>query len=508
MKTKAIIIGIIFLCALVIGCAALGIKPPPKTPQQLAEQYLATAQEYEAKGELVEALEQYKLLLTVDPENQLAQDKSMRIGQEIKRLAENHYRRGLAYYRNGRYAPARQEFLTALRYDPEHLRAKKMLTTQIKLEQTDRFILHTIQPEESISILAQQYYGDYRKFHLISQYNELEDATRVRVGQQIKIPVIKGIPIMADPSEIRTDSGKASDVKSGEIITVKRFIIHIVKAKESLSGLAQMYYGDYKKFDLITEFNDMEDTISLRVGQEIRIPEVEGVPFLATEKDEDFKKILKKIEVKIPELVPTADEKDEDFKEISEKIEEKIPELVPEAEEIPQKEVTVEPEIEKDEISEADQAAAYRVLGIELFNQKNYADAITELQKALNANPDDKVANNYLSLAYFEQGVIFFDREDYTQAIEAFETSRTYNSDCERCEAYITKSRENFKDLHYRKGLSFFWREKLAEAIDEWELVYEIDPDYKDVEKNIERVRNLMERLEEIKQSKEKNNQN
>jgi hypothetical protein len=61
MKTKIGIVGIIFLCALVTGCAALGVKPSPKTPQQLAEQYLATAQEHEAKGELVEALEQYKL---------------------------------------------------------------------------------------------------------------------------------------------------------------------------------------------------------------------------------------------------------------------------------------------------------------------------------------------------------------------------------------------------------------------------------------------------------------
>jgi tetratricopeptide (TPR) repeat protein len=352
------------------------------------------------------------------------------------------------------------------------------------LEHIDRYVLHTIQPDESISTLAQQYYGDYKKFHLIAQYNELEDAAKVRVGQQIKIPVIEGIPIMADPSEFQTDPGQAPKAKSGKIITVKGFIIHTVKAEESLSGLAQKYYGDYRKFDLIAKFNDMEETDSLRIGQEIKIPEVEGIPFLATEteKDKDIKIILKKIEVKIPEIVPDT-------------------------EEIPQKEPAVEPEIEKDETSEEDQAAAYRELGIELFNKKKYADAIIELEKALNANPADKVAKNHLSSAYFEQGVVLFDNQDYTQAIETFETSRTYNSDCERCETYIKKSEENFKDLHYRNGISFFWREKLAEAIEEWELVYEMDPDYEEVDKNIKRVRNLMERLEEIKQSQEKNNQ-
>jgi tetratricopeptide (TPR) repeat protein len=395
----------------------------------------------------------------------LAQDKSRQIGHKVEKLAENHYRSGLAYYRNGQYTLAHQKFLTALRYNPEHLQAKKMLTTHIKVEQTEGYVLHTIQPDESISALALQYYGDYQKFHLIAQYNKLEDATKVKVGQRIKIPVIKGIPIMADPSEIRTDSGKAPDVNSNEIITVRGFVLHIVKAEESLSGLAKMYYGDYRKFDLIAKFNDMEKTDSLRVGQEIKIPQVEGVPFLAIEKDQDIEVV-------------------------------EIPETVPAAEEMPQKETIV------------DQVAAYRELGIELFKQKNYADAILELQKALNANPDDKVAKNYLSLAYFEQGVVSFDNEDYTQAIEAFKTSQTYNSNCESCETYIKKSEENFKDLHYRKGISFFWREKLTEALDEWELVYEIDPDYKDVGKNIERVRNLLERLEEIKRSQEENSQN
>ena len=62
MKTKTGIIGIIFLYALVIGCAAFGIKPPQKTPEQLAEQYLTKAQDYEAKGDLVNALEQYREL--------------------------------------------------------------------------------------------------------------------------------------------------------------------------------------------------------------------------------------------------------------------------------------------------------------------------------------------------------------------------------------------------------------------------------------------------------------
>ena len=113
-----------------------------------------------------------------------------------------------------------------------------------------------------------------------------------------------------------------------------------------------------------------------------------------------------------------------------------------------------------------------------------------------------------MSLAHFEKGYVSFNNADYTQAIEDFERSLQYDINCKRCDAYIKWSEEYYKDLHYRKGLYYFKEEKLAEAIDEFELVYKVDPDYKDVEKNIVKVRNLMERLDEIKKSQDKNDQN
>ena len=97
--------------------------------------------------------------------------------------------------------------------------------------------------------------------------------------------------------------------------------------------------------------------------------------------------------------------------------------------------------------------------------------------------------------------------EDYLKAIKAFEESHKYNKDCEKCEEYIKKSEETFKDVHYRKGLTYFRGEKLAEAIQEWELVYGMDPEYKDVDPNLKKARTLLERLESIKRSKIKEKQ-
>ena len=278
MKNKRGIIGVVILLIVIVGCAQPAVKRQP----DLAEQYTAKAAEYEAKGDLIEALEQYRLAVTVDPENQLAQEKSAEIEQELNQRAEKHHEAGLEFHQKGQYGEARKEFLMALRCNPDHAEAKDMLTSASKeIEQVRRYIPHIIQPDETISTLADRYYGDYRKFHLIAEYNELEDATKVTVGEEIKIPVLEGMPIMAAPEQIQTETGEAPESMPGEIITVKSYVTHTVQPGESLSKLAQMYYGDYKKFDLIVKFNSLEDATSVQFGQQIRIPEVDGAPFLA-----------------------------------------------------------------------------------------------------------------------------------------------------------------------------------------------------------------------------------
>jgi tetratricopeptide (TPR) repeat protein len=461
MKNKAAISGVIFLIFLIAGCAGFGSK----SPTQLAKEYTAKAQAYEKKGDLVEALKQYKLVLTVDPQNKLAQEKRATLEPQLNKLAEEHYQIGLKYYRQGQYPPARKEFLTALRYNPEHAEAKDKLTAARKeIEHVKRYIVHTLQADETISTLAERYYGDYRKFHLIAEYNELEDATKVTVGQEIKIPVIEGTPIIADPATIQTDSGEVSETLPGEVITVKRYIIHTVRPNESLSKLAMMYYGDYGKFDVIAKFNSIEDGTSVRVGQELKIPEVTGLPFLVKGEAEDTKTAVIPKEPAVTEAVPKKEE------------------------------------------AIADQTANYRELGIELYNKKEYADAIIEFNKVLNVTPADKVTLNYLAKSHFEQGLVLFGKEDYLAARDEFKTSLQYDKNCEQCAKNIQKCEATYKGVHYDMGLAYFGDQKLADAIREWESVSAIDPNYKDVDKNLTKARNLLERLESIKRSKAQEN--
>jgi len=482
MKSKIHMLSIGLLFMLVSGCAQPTIKPP----EPIDNQYMVKAQEYEAKGDLLEALEQYKLALTVDPKNQAAKEKRTKIEQELRELAENHYQTGLSYHRKGQYAQARKEFLTALRYTPDHQEAKNMLREHVLGEQQVKgYVLHTIQPNESISMLAKKYYGDPKKFQIIAEYNQLKDATKVSVGQKVKVPVVEGISFFAKAEDIIAISEKMPMPSPTEVAEAKAFITHTVKGGESLSKLALRYYGDYKKFPIIARYNQLNENVGLRVGQKIKIPEIEGVSLEKKPAEKGVQPTIKTVPTPDVEE-PREETKEEEKKEVKETGEEK------------------QKEEEEKEIAAVDQSANYRELGIEFFNEKAYDAAISEFRKVLNVNPADKKALEYISASHFQQGLIVFGNEDYLAARDEFKASLEYNEDCEKCSEYIEKCEETYMDVHYNKGIMYFRDEKLGEAIQEWELVSEIDPEYKDVDANLKKSRNLLERLEKIKKSKMK----
>ena len=48
----------------------------------------------------------------------------------------------------------------------------------------------------------------------------------------------------------------------------------------------------------------------------------------------------------------------------------------------------------------------------------------------------------------------------------------------------------------YRRGVNFFVNEKLTEAIQEWEKTLELDPEHAKAQKNIEKARSLLKKID------------
>ena len=191
MNRKYAWVGLGWLLMTLCGCqtvlAPLGLQKSSKA-------YIEQAKKDESRGDLVAALEQYKRAQTVDPNQPQVNDRIKSLEKKLDELAEAHYQAGVRFRDKGKWGLAKKEFLEALRYRPDYKNAAAMLKERQPSE-TGTFIIHKIAPGESISKLALKFYGDYKKYYHIANFNNLSNAAQVRVGQRIMIPVIKGVSL-------------------------------------------------------------------------------------------------------------------------------------------------------------------------------------------------------------------------------------------------------------------------------------------------------------------------
>lgn len=360
------------------GCATFGERPHEVVKDDLFEEYLKKARECENKGDLVEALKQYKLAMTLTPANKDVIDGSNRVETALRRLAEKHYQVGIKLDKAGKYARSRKQFLIALRLWPDHPEAINMLITRKRI-QIKRYVVHTVRSSENLTRLAKIYYGDPKMFSIIAKYNGFDDASKIDVGQKIKIPEIEGVDFFVGKEPIETESLSIDD-----------------------SEIAEWDWEDYAL--------------------------------------------------------------------------EERPEPV-------------------------DQVAIYRNHGVDLFRKGEYQMAIVEFNKVLNANPDDNIALAYSHKSHYQLAMDFYAKKDYLGARDQFKASLRYTKYCYKCDMYIIKSEELYKEMHYKRGIRFFDRERLNDAIKEWERVRVMDPKYKKVTELINKAKTLLKKIEELKKS-------
>ncbi len=92
---------------------------------------------------------------------------------------------------NGEEAAAQRMLEQALVLDPGSDLAKKMMD-QIKADPQKElgtvFFRYTVQRDDSLSKIAQQYLGDRYKFYILARYNDIANPSKVAAGQVIKVP--------------------------------------------------------------------------------------------------------------------------------------------------------------------------------------------------------------------------------------------------------------------------------------------------------------------------------
>ncbi len=101
-------------------------------------QHKTTAEKLTNRGELAEALEQWKILETMDGDDPELARKRRAVEGEAKRRAESHFDKATTALAKRRTKKARREFLTVLAFDPTHQGAieqlRKLEVKQVRLD--------------------------------------------------------------------------------------------------------------------------------------------------------------------------------------------------------------------------------------------------------------------------------------------------------------------------------------------------------------------------------------
>lgn len=247
-------------------------------------------------------------------------------------------------------------------------------------------------------------------------------------------------------------------------IKIEKYIVHTIKPGESLSKVAGIYYGDHQKFPVIAKYNNMTDATRVHEGQKIKVPEIEGVEFLVGGEA---------VETEETAIAYSGFWDWEDVREGP---------------------TGVKAQETEEEI------AIYRDHGIDLYHKKEYQEALVALNLALNMEPNDKITLEYVHKSHFYNAMALFDQKDYMQAKSEFEASLRYKEDCQACLAYINKSEDLYKEMHYKRGMQYFGNEQLRQAIQEWEMVRARDPKYKRVAYLIDKAKTILKNIEKLKE--------
>jgi tetratricopeptide (TPR) repeat protein len=103
-------------------------------------------------------------------------------------LADQHFAKGVVFFKKNAYKSARQEFLSALRYNPDRAEALDYLKNKMTFKITS---LYRIQKGDSLVNIAKNVYHDPNKYYLIAVYNNLAVNQTLIAGKYLKLPALE-----------------------------------------------------------------------------------------------------------------------------------------------------------------------------------------------------------------------------------------------------------------------------------------------------------------------------
>src|SRR5215470_10744883 len=181
------------------ACTTTSSKPevptmgtqPTSPVEALVAPHRQKAATLESQGDLREALNEWKVALTINPRDSISREAKEKIEERINQAIAAALSRGREALKRRVQVEARRYFLTVLALDPANRIAFELLQNETKEIQ---LLNHTVRKGETLASIAELYYRDRSRSEVIWETNQLPANPKLEPGMVLKIPEIPGVP--------------------------------------------------------------------------------------------------------------------------------------------------------------------------------------------------------------------------------------------------------------------------------------------------------------------------
>ena len=299
----------------------------------------------------------------------------------------------------------------------------------------------------------------------------IEGLVAAKIGDA-RVALQRGAPLQARQALLSALALDPSNTTAADLlrgIGDVEFASYTVRAGDTLASIAERYYGDRTRGEVIWETNKLPPGKPLVVGAVLRIPEIRGVPFNVPGRTP-------------PAVVGAA---------VSAP---RAPERIAPPAPAPAPAVSA-PSDEPPEVNPllADARDA--------LDRKEFTSALADLDRYLADNPRDREGTELKKLTLYRQGQSAYDDKKYDDSYRSLTLLAKLQPDYQDVATLLPQARRHVIDRHYQEGIRLFREEKLPEAIAEWKLVLDMEPQHVSARRNVEQAERLLKGLEQRKSS-------
>lgn len=162
-------------------------------------------------------------------------------------------------YEQGKMDEAGEILEEVLRKDPSHQEAL------LYKEYLGKTRICTVYPNDTLSVIADYYYGDGTKWTVLARANGIENPKELKVYQRLRIPWFPECESGKD--EVGRIQKKYFKGKNPT-----KILVYEVKEGDSLGALAKRFYKNSRLRYFLADVNRIEDLSSLKQGSSLKVP--------------------------------------------------------------------------------------------------------------------------------------------------------------------------------------------------------------------------------------------